>query len=122
MSETDPRRESLLRSVWQEILATTPDTVRNLPAAGRAIDAGAQIDDMVTAMRAASYETAHRLLYLIALNHGPDDEAGEHGWALVPFDQVNEVVDLTEPNPLDGVSEDLLESDPSGRGAEDLWN
>jgi len=39
MDEQERLRESLLKSTWREILATTPDNVRNFPAAARAIDA-----------------------------------------------------------------------------------
>lgn len=121
MTERDQSREALLRAVWREILATTPDNVRNFPAAERAIAAGASADDVVTAMQAASYETAFRLLYLVASQHAPDaDDVPDldSGWALIDFD-------LTSPGPpsaLEGVHEDLMEADPSGRAGEDLWN
>lgn len=123
MDEHERLRESLLRSTWREILATTPDNVRNFPAAARAIDAGASVDDVVTAMCAASYETAFRLLYLLSSEHGPDDEdAATRGWTMVGFDLVNGVAESGRPNALDGVYEDLMEADPSGRAGEDLWN
>jgi hypothetical protein len=123
MDEPERVRESLLSSAWREILATTTDNVRNFPAAARAIDAGASTDDVVTAMRAASYETAFRLLYLLSSVHGPDGEGtATRGWALVEFDLVTGVAELGEPNALDGVYEDLMEADPSGRAGEDLWN
>lgn len=123
MDDRDRSREALLRSVWQEILATTPENVRNFPAVGRAIAAGASIDDVVTAMQAASYETAFRLLYLIGSEHAPDDDAAADlgmGWALVEFDLKNDP--SGPPSALDGVHEDLLEADPSGRGGEYLWS
>lgn len=121
MDERARSREALLRAVWQEILATTPENVRNFPAAQRAIEAGASVADVVTAMQAASYETAFRLLYLIAAEHAADGDDGTDlgvGWALVDFD-------LATPDPpsaLEGVHEDLMEADPSGRAGEDLWN
>lgn len=121
MDDRDRSREALLRAVWQEILATTPENVRNFPAAERAIAAGAPVEDVVTAMQAASYETAFRILYLVASEHAPDRDDGAElgiGWALVDYD-------LARPGPLsafEGVHEDLLEADPSGRGGEDLWN
>jgi hypothetical protein len=121
MDEREQSREALLRAVWREILATTPDNVRNFPAAERAIAAGASADDVVTAMQAASYETAFRLLYLVASHHVPDGEDGTdfgNGWALVEFDPAS----TGSPSALEGVHEDLMEADPSGRAGEDLWN
>jgi hypothetical protein len=116
-------RESLLGMAWREILATTPDNVRNLPAAARAIDAGGSIEDVVTAMRAASYETAFRLLYFLSSVHTPDDEDhARRGWALVAYDLVNDAAEEGKPLALEGVYEDLMEADPSGRAGEDLWN
>lgn len=122
MDEADRLRDSLLRSAWQEILAVTPDNVRNFPAANRAIGAGASVEDMVTAMRAASYETTYRLLYLLSLNHGPDVEDADVGWTVVPYDLASERPVPANPNPFAGISEDLLEADPSGRGSADLWD
>lgn len=123
MDEHERLRDSLLSSAWREILATTTDNVRNFPAAARAIDAGASPDDVVTAMRAASYETAFRLLYLLSSVHGPDDEdTATRGWALVEFDLDAGVAELGEANALEGVFEDSMEADPSGRAGEDLWN
>jgi hypothetical protein len=96
MENADEVRDAMLASIWEEILATSSDTVRNYPAADRAIAAGASNEDVVTAMRAASYDTAFRVLYLL-------DEQ----------DSRRELV---------GLHEGLMEADPSGRGGEDLWN
>lgn len=121
MNGQSSARDALLQSVWQEILATTPDNVRNFPAAVRAIEAGAAVDDLVTAMRAASYETAFRLLYLLGSEHAPEGEARtDLGWTLAEFDLARGRI-LGTGN-LEGIHEDLLEADPSGRGSADLWD
>jgi hypothetical protein len=121
MDERALSREALLRAAWREILATTPDNVRNFPAADRAIAAGAAVGDVVTAMRAASYETAFRLLYLVSSVHAPDDQNERDinfGWALIDFDLRHSP--SGPRSALEGVHEDLLEADPSGRGSADL--
>lgn len=96
MRKRDEARNAMLNVIWDEILAVSPENVRNFPAADRAISAGASVEDVVTAMRAASYETAFRVLYLM------DEQPSRRALA--------------------GLYEDLMEADPSGRGGEDLWN
>lgn len=121
MDERERSREALLRAVWREILATTPDNVQNFPAAQRAIAAGASTEDVVTAMQAACYETAFRLLYLFTSQHAPDPEDAMDfgiGWALVDFD----LTKTSPPSAFEGTYEDLMEADPSGRATEDFWN
>lgn len=123
MDDIEGVRGSLLRVAWAEILATNAETVRNFPAAARAIDAGASVEDVVTAMQAASYETAFRLLFLLSSEHAPEDQPdATKGWALVPFDLATARPLTDDGEVLLGVHEDLMEADPTGRGGEDLWN
>jgi hypothetical protein len=123
MDDIEGVRGSLLRVAWAEILATNAETVRNFPAAARAIDAGASAEDVVTAMQAASYETAFRLLFLLSSEHAPEDQPdAAKGWALVPFDLATGRPQIDDGEVLLGVHEDLMEADPTGRGGEDLWN
>lgn len=66
MTDSDAAREELLASVWAEIRALSADNVRNFPAATRAIDAGASVEDVVCAMTAAAYETAFTVFELLS--------------------------------------------------------
>ncbi len=72
-----------LQVIWNEIRVLDTTTVGNHPAAVRAMEAGASPDDLVTAMTAASYETAFRLLFLLSAEHA-EEEAHDAtlGWTL----------------------------------------
>lgn len=123
MSHVENARESLLRAVWNDILSTNASTVASVPAAARAIDAGASPDDVVTAMRAASYETAFGLLFLLTSEHAPEGRPdATDGWALVPFDLTTQTPRYQNAEVFDAVHEDLLTADPTGREGADLWN
>ena len=115
-------RERLLRVVWNEIRGLTPQNVRNYTAAARAIDAGAAPSDIASAMMAAQYEIAFRLLFLLSCENA---EEGNYeatlGWSLEEV-----ALDLhggrtpTGTDSLLCVHEDLLTSDPLGVEGRDI--
>src|SRR5690349_1120705 len=60
---SDDDRVRVVSDLWGLIRGLTPDNVRNYPAAVRAIDAGADPVDVVTAMSAAAYEATFGTLF-----------------------------------------------------------
>lgn len=123
MTEKVDTRSRLLQQVWSEIRSHHESTVRHYPCVARAIEAGASPNDLVTAMTAASYETAFRLLSLLSAEHaeGGDSEA-TIGWTLVEA----ELLESGEAVPngssaLALLHEDLLSSDPTGVEGQDLF-
>jgi hypothetical protein len=67
-------------------------------------------------MRAASYETAFRLLFLLSSEHAPEDRPNAtQGWVLVPFDLATGTPQAQDGEVLNGIHEDLIEADPTGR-------
>jgi hypothetical protein len=121
---TDDRvRERLLQVVWQEIRSIDETNVVNIPAARRAIEAGASPADLARAMTAASYETAFRLLFLLSAEHAEEaNDDAQRGWTIVE----TSLDDADEPTPdtgsdLEFLHEDLLTSDPTGAEGQDLF-
>jgi hypothetical protein len=118
----DSVRERLLHVVWKEIRSTDETNVLNVPAARRAIEAGASPGDLARAMTAASYETAFRLLFLLSAEHAEEANVNaERGWMIVETG----LDDSAEPTPdtgwdLEFLHEDLLTSDPTGAEGQDL--
>jgi hypothetical protein len=88
--------------------------VDNLPAAQRAIDSGADPQDLARIARAAAYETAFAMLSLLA---GDEPAEGLPTWALEEIDARGQPTGRH----LGGLDEDLLGLDPSGREGRDLW-
>lgn len=93
-----PGRDALLQSAWEAIRGWTPENVGNVPAAARAVAAGADPGDVATALTAAGYEAV---------------------FALVEALDVSEVFPDEE---LQGLHEDLLSADPTGREGEDFFS
>jgi hypothetical protein len=92
-----------------------------VPAARRAVDAGADPDDLIVAMRAAAYAAVHAALYVI---DEPDIAAPQDapGWSLmeVRYDDLDE--ELQTGRRIGGLHESILSADPSGREGADLWS
>jgi hypothetical protein len=109
---SDAVRDDLLRLAWSEVRAWTPDNLANLPAASRAIAAGADPMDLARAMNAAAYEAVFALLFVLDEGGNPHgDEPSPPAWA---------VVSLPDGQPLDGLHEDVLSADPTGLEGADL--
>jgi hypothetical protein len=98
---TDEDRLRLVSDLWEVIRGLTPDNVRNYPAAARAIDAGADPVDVVTAMTAAAYEATFGTLFTLTAEE--------------------DVQALAEAGAIDSLHEDLLSADPTGLEGADLF-
>ncbi|MFI7068564.1 hypothetical protein ACIBL3_46780 [Kribbella sp. NPDC050124] len=119
----DAVRERLLQVVWKEIRSTDENNVLNIPAARRAIEAGASPADVARAMTAASYETAFRLLFLLSAEHAEEaNDNAQTGWTIVEtsLDDSDELAPDAGPD-LEFLHEDLLSSDPTGAEGQDLF-
>jgi hypothetical protein len=121
MPVEDPR--ALLRQhLWQDIRGWRAETIGIVPAASRALRAGAAPEDVVAAMQVAAYEAVFGVLYLLD-THGPEDAPpGSPGWALVPAveDERGGVV-LGDAHELLGLHEDFLSADPTGQEGADFF-
>jgi hypothetical protein len=107
----DPRAE-LLRLAWSGIRRWRAQNVANLPAAKRAVDAGAAPDDVAVAMNAAAYEAVFSLLFALDEGGGPNGEPGPAAWS---------VVRQPDGSPMDGLHEEVLMADPTGEEGQDLF-
>jgi hypothetical protein len=123
VTEKVDTRSRLLQQVWSEIRSHHESTVRSYPCAARAIEAGAAPDDLVTAMTAASYETAFRLLFLLSAEHAEEgDSEATIGWTLAEADLLASGKALPNgSSALASLHEDLLSSDPTGLEGQDLF-
>jgi len=116
ISENLPQlaRYRFLHTIWPEMIDSWPAGISNIPAARRAVDAGASPHDVARLARAVAYETAFALL-----THLADDDSAEGlpGWALAEIDPAGHPTGRY----LDALHEDLLTLDPSGHDGQDLW-
>lgn len=109
----------VLRSLWRQAVDgwSRPDAIEHIAAGRRLLRDGAAREDLVRLARAAAYEAV--LAVLTVIDEGRDGEAPGDcpGWLLLEVDedchQTGRVVD--------GLSEDFLTTDPSGRDGADLW-
>jgi hypothetical protein len=99
--EVEDDRQRIARELWTHIRALNTQNVRNIPAAARAIDSGADPDDVVRAMTAASYEATFKTLFVLTAEE--------------------DIAELAESGASVALHEDLLTADPTGREGEDLF-
>ena len=97
----DDDRARILRQLWTQIRSIDATNIRSYPAAARALDSGADPNDIVRAMAAASYEATFNALFVLT---GEED-----------------IRALANSAAADMLHEDLLGSDPTGREGEDLF-
>lgn len=117
----DDLRDSLLRGVWENIRGWSVDNVGNVPSARRAIEAGADPQDVVLAMQAAAYDAAFGVVSLID-EGAPDDVAlGAPGWVLVSAIEHEDSTRGVVGGVLAGLHESLLSADPTGREGSDFF-
>jgi hypothetical protein len=112
----------ILRRIWAECIdGWTADDLSAVPAARRAVDAGAAPEDVVRAMRAAAYEAAFGVLALIDEGYDAEAPADAPGWRLneVRFDEAED--GLPSGRVVAGLHESVLSADPSAREGADLW-
>ena len=109
-------RYRLLRTLWPQMIDEWRNGITNIPAARRALEAGAGQHDLTQLARAVAYETVFAMLCHLADDDQRTDELPS--WAL------SEISPAGEPTGrrLDGLHEDLLTLDPSGREGQDLWS
>ncbi|AVT34191.1 hypothetical protein C6361_05355 [Plantactinospora sp. BC1] len=109
-------RYRFLRTLWPRMIDGWHDGITNIPAARRALDAGASRPDLTQLARAVAYETVFAML-----QHLGDDEratAEVPSWTLAEISRTGHITGRQ----LDGLHEDLLALDPSGREGQDLWS
>ncbi|TDC35137.1 hypothetical protein E1211_16330 [Micromonospora sp. 15K316] len=109
-------RYRFLRTLWLQIIDNWHDGPANIPAARRALEAGASQGDLTQLARAVAYETVFAMLYHL----DADEEATDQlpSWALAEITPTGEAT----RRHLDALHEDLLTLDPSGREGQDLWS
>lgn len=112
-------RSVLLRGLWRDAIDGwgAPGALDQLPAAQRLLTAGADRDELVRLVRAIAYEAVFATLD--TLDEGGPVRAPETtgGWVVM---ETAEDGSLTG-QPLSGLHEDLLTTDPGGRDGADLW-
>ncbi|MCO5967471.1 hypothetical protein [Actinoallomurus soli] len=108
----------LLRQVWEQAINgfDRPGAIDAVPAAARLLDSGADRADLITLARRAALDAAFAVLYALDVPNLDVDDDSLPGWS------VHETSgDGGRPGRhMDGLHEDLLIMDPSGRQAEDL--
>jgi len=99
--------------VWRDI-----DAIRNVPAARRLLDAGADPQDLSVVMRATALDAVFAALSRVDDGGGPGADGGgsEGGWCLVRTDPEGRPTGQV----LHRLREDLLAQDPTGRAGVDL--
>ena len=120
MSENYPHhdqdaRHRFLRKLWPEMIDIWRNGSDN-PAAKRAIAAGAAPADVAQLARAVAYETVFSLLYYLNDDQDPDSDTLPH-WHMIECSPDGKPTGER----LQGLYEDLLSYDPSGKEGSDLW-
>lgn len=109
-------RYRFLRTLWPQMIDSWQDGIDNIPAAQRAFATGASQGDLAQLARVVAYETVFAMLCHL----DADEEATDQlpSWALAEITPTGEATGRH----LDGLHEDLLAFDPSGRNGQDLWS
>jgi hypothetical protein len=116
--DTERARSLLLGPVWRDTVDVWRDidAMRRLPAARRLLDAGADPDDVCTALRAAALDAAFAVLARIDAGRDPDAAPDEPGWQLVRTRPDG----ATTSDQVTDLHSELLALDPSGTAGVDL--
>lgn len=109
-------RYRFLHQLWPRMIDVWHGGIGSIPAARRALEAGADHEDLVRLARAVAYETVFAMLVYL-----DDDQPGASAEAL-PSWWLGEVdpAGILTGRPVQGLYEDLLTSDPSGSDGQDL--
>jgi hypothetical protein len=118
----DDLRDSLLRAMWEPIRAWSVVNVGNVPSAQRAIDAGADPQDVVLAMQAAAYEAVFGVVSLLDDGAPDDADFGTLGWLLVEAIEHEDGTCEMNGEAITGLHESLLMADPTGREGSDFFS
>lgn len=118
--DVEQLRSRLLGPLWRDAVDVWRDidAIRNVPAARRLLDAGADPQDLSVAMRAAALEAVFAALSRVDDGSvpGAGGAGSEGGWCLVRTDPVGQPT----AEVLHRLREDLLAQDPTGRAGVDL--
>jgi hypothetical protein len=116
-----PERSYDLVQRMRELGADDPEGIGRIPAAQRAVAAGANPQDVAQAMRAAAYSAVHGVLYAV---DGPDISAPEDApsWILMEVRRDDDYEEIQTGRDLGTLHESILSADPSGREGADLWS
>lgn len=109
-------RYCFLRPVWPQMIDGWRNGITDIPAARRALDAGADPHDLTQLARGVAYETVFAVLCHLADEDRDTDRLPS--WALTETSPSGEPTGRR----LDGLHEDLLTLDPSGREGQDFWS
>jgi hypothetical protein len=109
-------RHRFLRTLWPQMIDSWRDGMAHIPAAKRALEAGASQEDLTVLARAIAYETAFLMLYHLDADHDATDQLPS--WGLAELSPTGEPTGRR----LEGLQEDLLTLDPSGADGQDLWS
>lgn len=113
-------RYLFLRRLWPQAIDIwrDPAVLSRQSAARCVLDQGADATDLSRAMRLAAYEAVFKVLSILDEGYDPDAPEDAPGWRLME----------TGPPPhqltgrdVDGLHEDVLTLDPSGRDGSDLF-
>ncbi|HEV2126616.1 MAG TPA: hypothetical protein VGW38_27975 [Chloroflexota bacterium] len=119
---SDDPRAVFLRLVWEAIRGWNEGNINNIPAASRAVTAGAAAKDVALAMNAAAYEAVFQVLSLIDERGDAEAELDAPGWALVAAVESDDgSVTPTDLYALSFMHESLLTADPTGVEGADLF-
>jgi hypothetical protein len=119
--EAEQLRSRLLGPLWRDAVDVwrNIDAIRNVPAARRLLDAGADPHDLSVAMCAAALDAVFAALTRVDDGGAPDADdmdPGASGWCLVRTDPQGQPTRQV----LHRLREELLAQDPSGRAGVDL--
>ena len=111
----------VLRSLWRDAINMwSPASIGQSAVASRLLEHGADIDDLVTFARAASYQAVFGVLYLLTAEHSDpelaDTEDGLPGWRLMELRN-----GVLTGRGVDMLHESILSMDPSGNEGQDLF-
>jgi hypothetical protein len=118
-------RELVLSTLWTKIIDNyLPERpgMGQVPAARRLLAAGADPQELSTAMRAAAYAAVHSVLYEIDSMRDPSAPPEAPGWMLVEIAMNADGEHESTGRHIAGLHESILGTDPSGRDGSDLFN
>ncbi|MEV0442891.1 hypothetical protein AB0I84_43250 [Streptomyces spectabilis] len=109
----------LLRSLWQGTVDgwAAPTALDQLPAAQRLMAAGADREDLVRLVQAVAYESVFTALEELDAGAEGNVPGAGVGWVVMERGEDG----LPTGRALEGLHEDLLTADPSGRDGTGLW-
>jgi hypothetical protein len=110
-------RYRFLHQLWPQMIDGWHDGVDNILAAQRALEAGADRDDLVRLARAVAYDTVFSMLFYLDDDQPDEPAKALPSWWLSELDQTGNPTGRA----IQGLYEDLLSLDPSGLDGRDLW-